>query len=240
MCTVTYIPLPSGSFILTHNRDEKMARLTAAEPVTGYFGHHELTYPKDPQGQGTWIATSSERVVCLLNGAYIPFEPEESYRHSRGLVVLDVFRYDNEEAFAKEYDFFGLAPFTLILAAQGSLHEMRWTGTQLHKTVLRATLPAIWSSSTLYTPAMQRTREGWLANWLRKNPTSSPMSIMKFHEEAGDGDPTINLVMQRGDVYRTVSITQVVYHNQTAKMHYKDLSQEHCYQTLVAPTHATL
>ena len=227
MCTVTYIPQPLGGFIITHSRDEKTARPSAAEPATAYFGRHEVTYPKDPQGQGTWIAASDEQVVCLLNGAYAPFEPEESYRHSRGLVVTDVFRFENQAAFARNYDFVGLAPFTLILAAPGSLHEMRWTGTRLHQTTLRPALPAIWSSSTLYTPAMQRKREGWLAQWLQSQPAPTPTHMMAFHEEAGEGDPATDLVMHRGEIYRTVSITQVVNANQTAQIHYQDLALDH-------------
>jgi hypothetical protein len=225
MCTVTYIPQALGGFIVTHNRDEKTTRPTAAEPATTLIGRHQVSFPQDPQGQGTWIAASDERVVCLLNGAYAPFEPEDSYRHSRGLVVLDVFKYRSEAAFATQYNFSGLAPFTLIIAGPGSLHEIRWTGARLHQTPLRASLPAIWSSATLYTPAMQRAREGWLAQWLQYKPLATPADLMHFHEEAGDGDLDTNLVMQRGELYRTVSITQVVYSDAKAVMHYQNITE---------------
>ena len=71
MCTVTYFPLGKNDFILTSNRDETPFRKTI--PPKKYLENGvELTYPKDELAGGTWIGTSSKnRLVCVLNGAFI-------------------------------------------------------------------------------------------------------------------------------------------------------------------------
>src|SRR4051812_35703302 len=118
MCTVTYLPTHQNGFILTHSRDEKAIRKPALSPQAVIIGGQEVYFPQDPQGKGTWIATSAYTTLCLLNGAYIAHEPQPPYKHSRGLVLLHFFDYASIDNFIALYDFDGIEPFTLIMVEE--------------------------------------------------------------------------------------------------------------------------
>ena len=64
MCTVTYIPTGKGAF-LTSNRDERTDRAPAEPPITRY-APAPLTYPKDTQAGGTWIALKGRCDAAVL------------------------------------------------------------------------------------------------------------------------------------------------------------------------------
>ena len=65
MCTVTYIPTRTG-VLLTSNRDERVDRAPALPPATYHSGNQCLTYPKDAQAGGTWIALRDGRCAAVL------------------------------------------------------------------------------------------------------------------------------------------------------------------------------
>lgn len=222
MCTVSYLPFQNG-FILTSSRDEKTTRPPAilSDPIIYY--DQELTFPKDPLGQGSWIATSKTRTVCLLNGAFTAHVPKPPYKHSRGLVVLHAFEYLTTNNFASEYDFRGLEPFTLLLIEAGQLLVLRWTGIQLFKIEKDAFQPHIWSSATLYLPEIIEQRQLWFSQWLHSASTQSLESIRNFHKTAGDGDPENAIRMRRASQYATVSLTSVIRTGDEIEMIYEDL-----------------
>ena len=104
MCTVTYIPNKDG-FILTSNRDENAARSPKNITRIDQNGT-ELVFPRDTTAGGTWIAVSeTNRMVCVLNGAFDKHKHRPPYRRSRGLLVLDFFNFPNAESFFEEVDF---------------------------------------------------------------------------------------------------------------------------------------
>src|SRR5919199_3470936 len=115
MCVVTLLPLPGG-FVLTSNRDEHVSRPAAIPPQTYSIDGHSITFPKDPQGGGTWLATFGTITVCLLNGAFVNHVHQPPYRRSRGLVVLDYFDTADPRQFIDSYDFSGIEPFTMVIA----------------------------------------------------------------------------------------------------------------------------
>ena len=89
MCTVTYIPTKNG-FCFTSNRDEKASRETI-QPTIYINNRKELIFPKDKVAVGTWIATNgSNKITCLLNGAFEGHEKKGPYRKSRGLILIAV------------------------------------------------------------------------------------------------------------------------------------------------------
>ena len=105
MCTVTYIPQPGGHFVLTSNRDENAAR-SPQSLDSEVIGAAKLLFPRDTGAGGTWIAASdSNRVVCLLNGAFVKHQHQPPYKRSRGTMVLDFFRFATAESFFENYDF---------------------------------------------------------------------------------------------------------------------------------------
>lgn len=226
MCTATYVPLSPTGFILTHSRDEKAIRPAALLPTAVQIGDFRVTFPRDPQGHGTWIAASAEMTVCLLNGGFVPHLPQPPYRHSRGLVPLHVFTYSSIQAFADAYDFTGIEPFTLLALESDRLTELRWTGRRLFIHDKDPNRPHIWSSVTLYTPEVIEKRETWFRNWQVSHPNPSVADIRAFHQFTGDGDRENALRMNRNNELFTVSLTSVVHRPDQTEMIYQDFVQQ--------------
>lgn len=233
MCTVTYIPLERDNYILTSNRDEAPAR--SPQNITRLrAAGQELAFPRDEAAGGTWIAISSaNRLACILNGAFEKHERRPPYRRSRGLMALDFFEYPAAEDFLNDYRFEGMEPFTLIVLEQGRLLEFRWDEQQGHRQWLDAGQPRIWSSAPLYPPEVRRKREQWFAGWREGRDRFSREEILDFHFNAGDGDPWNDVVMNRGDIVRTVSVTSIVKDAAALDMQYHDLLNRQMKQTKI-------
>jgi len=221
MCTVTFLPLSGeNNFVLTSNRDENPKRAAIQLLTT-----QGLMFPREPLAGGTWIcAQENQRMVCLLNGAFVKHQHRPPYRKSRGLVVLDFFKYENSEKFSLLYNFSGIEPFTMVIWEKGSLYELRWDEENIHFKSLDPQQAHIWSSCPLYPPAVQAQREAWFADFLAAQ-AHNPDEILAFHKNAGAGDTENALVMKRADGRQTISQTQIVYNaeNQIFEMSYYDL-----------------
>lgn len=241
MCVVTLLPIADG-YLLTANRDEHLSRPQAIPPQPYYINEQLLTFPKDPQGGGTWLAASPTHLVCLLNGAFPTDGPSRTNmsRKSRGLVVLDVFSYENPYQFADRYDFEGIQPFTLVIAGAGTkgrvrdLFEIRWTGHQVWVRELTPRNPHIWSSFTLYDANTIALRKIWFTQFLQANHNHyTPDSLFTFHRTTGNGSPGRDFVMNRPqEGVGTVSITQVAQTKQAGTMRYLDLATDATTQLL--------
>ncbi|MCP4443224.1 MAG: hypothetical protein GY810_30340 [Aureispira sp.] len=221
MCTVSYLPLSQDEFVLTSNRDESPKR----SPLGLEFdGDGSLLLPREPQKGGTWIcAAQTNRLVCLLNGAFDRHKHEPPYSKSRGIVVLDFFKYKEATAFFRDYDLDGVEPFTMVIYDNGDLYEFRWDETTKHMKALDRQQPYIWSSSTLYTAEVKQMRQEWFADWRKTQPQTAE-SILNFHQTAGIGDKENDLIMERYDgILKTVSITTVKRKTDHFEMTYNDL-----------------
>ncbi|MEY3052374.1 MAG: hypothetical protein RLY31_2159 [Bacteroidota bacterium] len=226
MCTVSYLPLSSGGFVLTSNRDEAPARspLRISRSVTDGTA---LLFPKDMTAGGTWVAAaSSGRVAVLLNGAFERHTRQPPYRRSRGLMVIDLFGYDSVPQFLASYQFEGIEPFTLVVVEADQPKEIRWDGRRVHACFLPARSPHFWSSVTLYPEPVAQFRRQWFDQWLSHNPDPSAADILGLHRYGGSQDPRNGFVMNRDDVVRTVSITQVLKQARSVEMHYHDLLRQ--------------
>ena len=223
MCTVTYIPQPGGHFVLTSNRDENAARSPQhldREEVAGA----SLIFPRDTAAGGTWIAASdTNRVVCLLNGAFVKHSHRPPYRRSRGLMVLDFFRFATAVDFFEKYDFEGMEPFTLIVVDNGQPYELRWDEHQVHANQLDPQGYYLWSSATLYPGEVGVMRQSWFREWLDGRQDFSPAAILDFHRTGGQGDDWNGFIMNREGRVQTVSITQVVKNEAGIELTYNDL-----------------
>lgn len=225
MCTVSYLPLEEG-FILTSNRDEWNKRPAALKPqVYHLFGQH-ITFPKDPQANGTWIAMTDEYSLCLLNGAFVKHHHEPPYRLSRGLVLLDFFQYRSVEKYMADYNFDGVENFTLLIKSNQTeaFDELRWDGSRIHHTVLNAKQAYIWSSCTLYTDDIIAERRDWFQTWLAEHPQYEQKDIIHFHRFAGKGDEGNDVIMRRENGVQTVSITSIIKKSTIPELTYIDLN----------------
>jgi len=223
MCTVTYIPKSDSNFILTTNRDENAGRATRNLDRTKQNGQ-ELLFPRDFGAGGTWVALSStNRVVCLLNGAFTKHQHQPPYKKSRGLMVLDFFDYPTAETFTEQYDFAGMEPFTMIMLENGTIRVLRWDEQQVHQQQLDPNGKYIWSSATLYSPEVQAERERWFQEWLEGRTDFSQAAILDFHRNGGKKDNWNGFVMNRNDFVQTVSITSIAKHHDRLDMRYESL-----------------
>jgi len=224
MCTLTYYPQSKTSFVLTHNRDELVSRGVAHHPKKQRVNNVDLLFPQDPDAGGTWIALGEGRSACLLNGAFERYRHTPPYKKSRGLVLLESFDYKTGFGFASDYDFSGVAPFTLVLADHAldlSLIELKWDGDVLHRFEHNPQEAHIWSAATLYIPEVRMEREAWFAEYRRTRGPLSEEELIEFHMFGGVGDPHKDLRVKKGKA-STVSISQI-RKSTASSLWYKDL-----------------
>jgi len=239
MCTVSYLPLHGEGFIITSTRDEKSLRKPALPPEKYNIHDGPVYFPRDTDAGGTWIASSpGGHSLCLLNGGFIFHESNPPYRRSRGLVLLDFYLYNDVAGFRDQYDFKGIEPFTLLIrnvkgtgtgSADPQFDELRWDGKQVHHTPLNPELPAIWSSVTLYSDEVINQRKLWFEQWLAGHPEFTVGSAVDFHKTAGTGNIQNDILMNRDNMVRTVSITSILRDPLRYEYYYEDVinQQQH-------------
>lgn len=225
MCTVTLIPLKSG-FVLTSNRDEAANR-EAIPPQVYNFDGVKMVFPKDKQAGGTWIGVSEhQRLICLLNGAFEDHIREVPYRKSRGVVVKEMLAASTVSEILNDYRLGNIEPFTLIMVdwkEELQFWEVVWDGEQRHV----SSLPLhehVWSSTPLYNAEMRAKRRNWFDK-LKNSSALTPAEVWEFHHTGGEGDPEIDLIMDRSFV-KTQSITQIERTSETTFITYEDLSEK--------------
>jgi hypothetical protein len=226
MCTLTYLPLGNQEFLLTTNRDESPTRAHASFPEYLYFENKNIIFPKDPKAGGTWVATSDNGItVCLLNGADKPHEHKPPYRISRGIVLLEAIECIKPDEFFRNYDFKGIEPFTMVVLFHDpelKVVQFRWSGQETSIENLPHDEPHIWASHQLYTPDAIENRKKWFSNWLNDNKQFTTQNIIDFHKNAGSGDLSNDMVMDRGEV-KTVSITSIASQIGSLSISYENL-----------------
>lgn len=224
MCTVSFIPVKDKLF-LTSNRDEKKTRQKAILPeLVNYNGSH-IIFPRDADHGGTWIGLKENGDMgVLLNGAFLHHSASPPYRKSRGIIFLDILAAERPSLFFSKTDLTGIEPFTYILYEKSCLYEFRWDGTERYCKQLAANRPYIWSSATLYDGIIARKREQWFAGFLNRHPIPTQTDILNFHRFSGDGDERNDLVMNRDDLYSTVSISSILLTSDRGSMKYLDIA----------------
>ncbi len=225
MCTVTYIPQPGGC-LLTSNRDEKLSRGLALPPGIHHGSTGRSLFPTDPDAGGTWIVLQETgNAAVLLNGAFVKHTPERPYVKSRGVVLLELMDNQHPAASFLQYDLSGIEPFTMVLYTT-TLQVCRWDGMTKFSTQLPVDQPHIWSSVTLYDPAVTQQREAWFKRFLQQYPQITQEDILQFHRFAGEGDPENDINMNRNGLLQTVSITSIQLQEDRSVMTYLDLLKE--------------
>jgi Transport and Golgi organisation 2 len=216
MCTVTYVPTKHG-YLLGSNRDEQATRATAISPIRDV----NLLYPKDADKGGTWLSLiNNGDCLCLLNGAFVKHIPNEKYTYSRGLLVLDVARSDNKIEFITQVDLAQVEPFTLVIKEAQFLFQIKWDGSAKHIVQLDSDVSYVWSSCTLYDEQVKALRENWFEEFLQ-NGIYTAKDLLQFHQQAGNGIASQNVLMQR-EGGSTVSTSIIEVSAQSASLNYID------------------
>jgi hypothetical protein len=91
VCTVTFLPLPAGGYLLATNRDESPKRGEALPPAVRTRAGRQLLAPTDTDAGGTWIAADGDgRTLCVLNGDRPPAVPVPEAPLSRGVLLIEL------------------------------------------------------------------------------------------------------------------------------------------------------
>lgn len=202
MCIVSIFSDEKGNFVLTHNRDETHLRPTSKRVETREIHDQEFTGPVDLVSGGTWIYYSEKYIACILNGAYIKHSHLPPYRMSRGLVMLELLRYDSIDEFIQEIDLNEIEPFTMIMIDRFSLEKkiLVWDGLKKYKENVSDEKLIVRSSSTLYTEEEKQRHVKYFLNL----DTVFPDEAFKLHDK---------LKMLENNKFPTVmttSITQII------------------------------
>jgi len=230
MCTVSYIPKVLGkSFVLTSNRDEKQIRETL-DPQIYSIGDIKLVYPKDEQAGGSWIAmNNSGRICCLLNGAYIAHKKQPHHTLSRGIILKELASSKEKvSVYFERKNLMNTEPFTMVTLEHDKgeiiqLIEFIWDGETKHIKSLDTRKPFIWSSSTLYSLDHQKMRKQWFNDFMDEYLSHPEYNkVFGFHAGKHTEDNQVNVIMERENGIKTVSITQITY-NRNLTMRYADL-----------------
>ncbi|MET7256046.1 NRDE family protein [Dyadobacter fermentans] len=233
MCTVTYIPTGKGAF-LTSNRDERTDRAPAEPPVTRY-APAPLTYPKDTQAGGTWIALKGRcDAAVLLNGGFQNHARRHSYSRSRGLIILEIVEANAPADCFETMALEGIEPFTIILFTGGRLMRCTWDGSRKHRKELDAHRPHIWASATLYNDDARQMRAAKLQQWYGKTAVNVE-SILDFHIQDDIRFNAGQSFNEHRDTIATVSVTSIDLTSPEPAMHYHDLRTGRTFVTRQPP-----
>ena len=227
-------------FILTSNRDEKEQRQTVAPAIYEKDGI-TLCFPQDKLSGGSWIAASSSgRLCCLLNGAFVPHLKQEFHTWSRGKVLMEmVSAREDVSAFFLNGDLTNVEPFTIVTIEHdhgtiSQFTESIWDGSRKYSRELDKQKPYVWSSVTLYNEEDRNLRKDWFRKFLVENHTGiSPDKVFHFHSGKHTEDQAVNVIMHREGGIKTVSITQVTPNGENMLMRYADLIEESDHEMVI-------
>lgn len=206
MCTLTFVPLESGA-VTTANRDESPLRKAAGLDLHKTKDGKAFYIAREPVHGGTNMAIGKNGTVAvLLNGAFYPHSHNPPYRLSRGLLLLQSLERKDLKAFVEDFDFSDIEPFTLVFLHR-KVEEVRWDGQEAHYAEFDVNQPKLWASAQLYSKAVRAKRQRWFREVL-KSPEITADELLNFHFNGGDGDLENDLVMNRGGLVQTVSVTQ--------------------------------
>ncbi|MGZ5254263.1 MAG: NRDE family protein [Flavitalea sp.] len=223
MCTVSFIPQGDRIYI-TSNRDEKSSRKAALVPEFYNMNTGRIAFPKDGHAGGTWIAIHENgNALVFLNGAEKKHEKKQSYRKSRGVILLELIDSEDPITIFRSIDLHNIEPFTAITWSDGQLYQCRWNGVEKEILEKDITTSHIWASSTLYSDEVIGKRRKWFNDFLSDHPEISQQDVLDFHMYTGDGDTHNDLRINRGGVDMTVSVTSLLIENENISMRYIDL-----------------
>ncbi len=219
MCTVSYVSTTLG-YILTSNRDEKLSRKLAKQPIQD----GGILYPKDLEKNGTWIAVKNNGdAICLLNGAFEKHTITTIYKKSRGLIVLEIIKEKNMFDFISMIDLTNIEPFTLVIIENKKLVECRWDGAKKHFKFLSTKKNYLWRSCTLYNKDIIKLSENLFTIWISNKLEITQKEIVDFHKNTKVIDKENSFLVHRNNELSTVSITSIQKNNQELLMQYEDL-----------------
>lgn len=208
-------------FVLTSNRDEKIYRPTVAPKVYSE-NDIKLLCPIDEKAGGTWIvAKENGTCIVLLNGAFVNHQ-KKSYIKSRGIILMEIIKARFPLRYFQKMTLKDIEPFTLIIFQNNTLTEVKWDGAEKHIIPKSINKPHFWSSATLYNRSQHDIRKQWFQDLCYTRTTLTVDKILSFHSNSHAENTEYGLVINREDLTKTLSITQLVLKNNKVEMTYID------------------
>lgn len=216
MCILSIFSKPNGDFILTHNRDESIYRKTSPDVEQRNFYGQKVTGPVDLNSGGTWIYHTQQYAVCVLNGAYEKHAHRPPYRMSRGLVILELLKYDSADKFIKEAYLDDIEPFTMVIV---DIREHRkqilvWDGSRKFTENRSDDHLVVRSSSTLY----DESEKAFHRDNFEKLENINPENIYELH---------LRLAMPKNEkfpVVQSTSVTQIIHSENVVQLKFCPIS----------------
>jgi len=221
MCTVTFIPRPTG-YGLAMNRDEKRTRVKGLPPSTKSADGRRVVCPSEPGG-GTWLALNDSGATLALVNWYSVSARVHSLPQSRGEVVNAVSAAATAAQAGERLSRLPLRrvnPFRLvgIFPAVREILEWRWDLKQLvckrHRWRAQQ-----WISSGFDEPAAQLVRGRTFRRAQRQKSAGTLGWLRRLHRSHSPGRGPFSTCMHRADA-ATVSYTEVVVGKRRAIMRY--------------------
>lgn len=212
MCIISFYK-QGDQVVLTHNRDEQISRLASLAIEERKWNNKTFYAPIDQSKNGTWIFYSEQYIACILNGGKDkPIHLKSSYEKSRGIVLLDLLKYDSVTDFVKNESLIGIAPFTIFVFERffKKTFLLFWNENELEVKDLSSFNFVFRASTTLY--SLDKMLE--LENIFHKFSKTSPEIVFDIHN---------SIKMKDGDVEigkATTSITQIVAESTDITMKY--------------------
>lgn len=226
MCTVSFV-YANNSFLLTSNRDEKITRPSAIEPRIYQSISKKIIYPKDEKAGGTWFVVDEfGNAIILLNGGKTKHIPKEKYRLSRGVIVLELMSSNAIISTWKSINLTDIEPFTLVVLENKQPFQLQWNGEEKFIDELEINQMYIWSSSTLYAPEIQQQRAKWFSQYMKENQEISAEKMKFFHKNTEPKDVENGLIINRDNLYKTLSVTQTIISENSIFVNHSDLIQD--------------
>jgi len=221
MCTVVFIP-KGNRYFFASLRDESPSRPKAVIPDIYKEGNAIILSPIDAMAGGTWLGvTASGSVIILLNGGFEKHERKTSYRISRGLILAELLATNLPIKNWNLMDMQGVEPYTLVVWNEGNLFQLVWDGENKHSVILKANLPYIWSSATLYDSQARTCRSELFQQWIAMSTPVSSVSLLNFFKSFTESQN--GFLMNRNEQTKTLSYTFIELQiDDSAEMQYHD------------------
>ena len=212
MCIVSFYR-KKDEFVLTHNRDEEINRVSSNQIIESERFGKNFFSPIDERANGTWIFYSEQYIACILNGGIEkPIHFKEKYRESRGIILLDLLKYNAVSEFVESENLADVAPFTIFVFERTTKNAylLYWNEQDLLVKDVSNQEIVTWCSSTLYSSDRRET----INQLFNQNAALNNDEIIQLHDQ---------LKMNRGDLYdflATTSISQIIAKDSEIDMKY--------------------
>jgi hypothetical protein len=222
MCTVVYIPNNNGTSYFASLRDESPQRPKASMQQMNDENEIKFLSPVDAYAGGSWIGVNDfNNVIILLNGGFENHTRKRFYRKSRGIIVKELLSSELPVVDWNLMNLTDIEPFTLIVFSDDNLFQLVWDGINKTRILLDATIPHIFSSSTLYSLEEKANRKDVFDNWIAMNPPVSKLSLLNFFKSSNDKEN--GFIIDRSATMKTISYSFIeLQHHQSASFNYYD------------------